>query len=72
MYQEILYSISILSGGLAYILKTHGENNNVKRPECHKAQDKVIGTLNTRIDDLKEAMNTRFDDVKDLIRNNGK
>ncbi len=69
MYQEILYGVSIASGGMAYIMKLHKENNNVKRPDCHRAQDRIVNTFNTRIDDLKDTLNNRFDDMKDFLRN---
>jgi len=67
MYSETLYGISIISGGVAYLLKYHKENNNVKRPECHQAQERVIDTFNIRINDLDNKMTERFQDLKDFI-----
>ena len=48
-------------------IKFNGKQNpNVKRDECHAAQDSIKELLNQRFDDFS----TRLDDFKDFILNN--
>ena len=59
--------VSLLSVSVAVLKQgwngKKNNNNYVRRPECHAAQEGIKG----KIEDLRSHIDTRFEDLKDTI-----